>query len=1193
MCKQLFLTAVMVCITSMIVSSAAADPAFESLKPNQVISDFRIETVYEDDAGKAMGGRFRHVPSGFILDLLRIQSVPQAFIWVNSIPPSDKGEPHTCEHLLLGKGTKGRYVGSLEAMSLGNSSAFTAQLQTCYHFHTPAGADVFFNLMQHQLDALLHPNFSDEEIRREVCNVGYTVNPADSSLRLEEKGTVYNEMVSGYERPWSYLGREMGLLQYGAGHPLCNDAGGFPDSIRAMVPEDMWRFIENTYHLNNMGVIVALPDDVTLHDCLAKTSALLAKVEPDAKIGDDPATLDDRLPPPRSAAPGAIRIVSFPNENEDQPGLLIYGWTPSLSYDNNEGYLLDLLIANLAGGETSNLYRKFIDSQTRAMDLGANAVFGWVSSDKGHPVSIGLNNIKREVATESMIDSVRSVILSELRAIASMPDGSDALKEFNKRARSRVMERNRDLKKLLNTPPGFGFRGGVADWFGHLQHLRKAPGFRKRLTLDSELQFAGTQLASAKNIWRDYIQKWGLLEHIPYGVAARPSADMIKETEAARTARIDSYIAGLQQQYGVSSKEVAMRRFKADYDVKTAVIDGEARKIPMPKFISNPPMTLDDQLRWTNHKLPGGGRVVNSTFENMSSATVGLAFRMDVVPESLLFYAAALPTLLTEVGVLKDGKPVSYDDMKERIRREIYDLRTYFSVNDRTERVELVAKASGNDAAESQIAMDWLGSILYDADWRIENLPRLRDAIDLSLGSLRNTMRGSEESWVMDPANAYWRQTNPLILTTGCFLTQTHALHRLRWRLKDAGSPATLAEFSGFMDKLAAMPSQTDRDHLASALAILQGKDVAAEKLNDAITAAKSKCDALSPATRELVRDAANDLQLTLADLPDNSLQGDWTYLCHQMSADLAVPPKTALAELGSVMKLLRHADNVRSFVIGNTPNQKALEPRIQALLAGLDQSPSKHLAYSGSPRIVNRLRERTPGLGRPVFVGLLNENTRSGVLVNSVKGASFVDFDPEAIKKFLSARLYGGHGAHSMFMKTWSAGLAYSNGLRYDESQGRLIYYAERCPDLAQTMQFVVNELKKAPYDTSLAEYAISRAFAEYRSGSSFEERGEAMAADLEDGVTPDAVRRFRQGVLAQRDSRDLFGDLNSRMEYTYGQVLPGYGPKKADVADAVYFIVGPEKQFKSYEQYLRSTEGDATVYRLYPRDFWLVRPN
>jgi hypothetical protein len=241
-------------------------------------------------------------------------------------------------------------------------------------------------------------------------------------------------------------------------------------------------------------------------------------------------------------------------------------------------------------------------------------------------------------------------------------------------------------------------------------------------------------------------------------------------------------------------------------------------------------------------------------------------------------------------------------------------------------------------------------------------------------------------------------------------------------------------------------------------------------------------------------------------------------------------------------------------------------------------------------PRIVARLQDRVPELDRPVYVGLVNDNTRSGVHINSTNSANYLSTDREALLDFLSSRLYGGGGAHSMFMKTWGAGLAYSNGLRHNESMGRLTYYAERCPDLAQTMQFVVNELKKAPYDTSLAQYAIAQAFAGYRGGEGYEQRGEAMAADLADGVTPDKVNQFFDGVMGLRDSRDLYSDLHQRMEYTYGKILPGYGPSGTDVSDAMYFVIGPEKQMQSYEQYLKSAEGDVTLYRIYPRDFWLV---
>jgi hypothetical protein len=154
------------------------------------------------------------------------------------------------------------------------------------------------------------------------------------------------------------------------------------------------------------------------------------------------------------------------------------------------------------------------------------------------------------------------------------------------------------------------------------------------------------------------------------------------------------------------------------------------------------------------------------------------------------------------------------------------------------------------------------------------------------------------------------------------------------------------------------------------------------------------------------------------------------------------------------------------------------------------------------------------------------------------------------------------------------------------------LIYYAERCPDLAQTIQFVVNELRKAKPDSALAEYAVAQAFAAYRSGSRYEWRGEAMASDLADGLTPDKVKRFREGILELRKDPELYKKLFAIMENTYGEVLPGYGPRGDSVADAVYFIIGPESQFRNYEDYLHSVEGNVTLFRLYPRDYWLVKP-
>jgi Zn-dependent M16 (insulinase) family peptidase len=1180
------------CMGAILSSSARGDTELAKLKPDQKIASFKTANIYENELGQAVGARFRHIPSGFILDLLRIQSVPQAFMWVNSFPPSDKGEPHTCEHLMLGKGTRGRYVASLEEMSLGNSSAFTGQLQTCYHFHTAGGASAFFNLMEAKLMALVHPDFSDEEIRREVCNIGYSTDLTNFAIRLEEKGTVYQEMLGSYEKPWGNLGRELGLLLYGKGHPLSYDAGGYPADIRNMVPDDMRKFIAKNYHLSNMGEIISIPDDMSLEDCLTHISNILKKVEPDAKEGIDPASADENLPVPIPSPEGKVSLVSFPSQSENEPGLLVYAWPADLQYDNNEAYILDLLMTNLASGETSNLYHKFIDSQTRVMDLGSNSVFEWISSDIGHAIYLGFGNVKVDALNEATIDSVRSLIIEEISKIAKLPDGSSELKSFNERALNRIIEHRRDLRNFLNTPPGFGFRGTSSRWLDHLKHLQKSGGFTKRLTLDDELKFAEEKLSSNKNFWRDYIAKWGLLKKSPYAVASRPDSNLLAQTGKAHDERIKAFIDQLEMRFDVNDEQKAVSRFKIEYDAKTRIIDSTAAAIPMPKFIDNPPLTLDDQLHYRVDKLPGGGDLVTSTFENMTSATVGLAFHMDVIPESLLLYTSVLPSLLTEVGAIKE-RTYAYDEMKEALRREIMDLQAYYSVNYRDERVELVFRASGGDSLESLDAMKWLEAILFQPLWTKENLPRLRDVIDQVLGDFRNTMRGPEENWVDDPANAYWRQSDPLILSTSSFLTEIHSYQRLRWLLKDSGSPETAAEFSSFMRQLSAVSDWANRDKLDTLLAVLTGTQKLGNEPQSEISSIFEQYNHLSKPAYNLASDAVHDLTLSLAEVPDSSLSSDWKYLCAQMDADLQVLPEKTLENLNAIMNLIRRRDNVRGFMIANSVNQNALRPLINSLVERLQARPSQRQTYDRKPLIISRLQEHSSGVERPIFVGLVNDNTRSGVHINSAPCASFLDDDPEMLLRFLSARLYGGGGAHSMFMQTWSAGMAYSNGLRSNEFTGRMIYYAERCPDLAQTMQFVVNELKNATRDSSLAEYAVAQAFAAFRSGSRYEARGEAIAADLADGVSPDTVRRFRQGILALRNSPALYDKLWSRMENVYGQILPGYGPRADSVDGAIYYIIGPESQFRSYEKYIHSVEGNFPVFRLYPRDYWIVRPN
>ena len=289
----------------MTISTAALaqNITLDKLSPGGSVNGFKVTSIYLNDADKPMGARFIHDRSGFTLDVLQIESVPQGYTWVNSIPVSDQGEPHTQEHLLLGKGTTGRAFASLDTMWLSASTAFTQQWRTSYHFNTAAGPDVFFDLFAAELNAMLNPNYTDEEIRREVRNFGITQDP-DGKLRLEEKGSVYNEMVSSTGNPYRQLFRAAGHLIYGPEHPLAMNSGGEPSGIRTMKPEDIRNFHKNSYFLANMGTIVSFPKSVPLSSILSRTDAILDKLQPKQETRKAQSLTD--LPEPKPARTGSI-----------------------------------------------------------------------------------------------------------------------------------------------------------------------------------------------------------------------------------------------------------------------------------------------------------------------------------------------------------------------------------------------------------------------------------------------------------------------------------------------------------------------------------------------------------------------------------------------------------------------------------------------------------------------------------------------------------------------------------------------------------------------------------------------------------------------------------------------------------------------------------------------------------------------
>jgi len=1164
------------CVLSLLIAAGACQKegrCLENLAEGQTLHGFRLLNLYEDGAGRVMGGRLVSESHGFLVDLLRIQSVPQGFMWIKTVPWSDRGEPHACEHLLLGKGTQGRYVAALEEMTLGSSSAWTSQLNTVYHFNTLAGEGGFYQTLAARLKALVNPDFTDEEIRREVSHIGVAEDPATGALFLEEKGTVFTEMVSSFEGPGYPLWGTVGDLLYGKDHPAANSSGGHPDSMRTMRAEDLWEFHREHYRPAKMGIIASLPDEMSLGEFLERLGGILEGVCPEGDASGELGMNALTLPPPAPPEPsGALRVLPYASENPQDPGRVLLSWPAQNELDAEGLFLLRIFLESFAGGAGTPLYDAFIGSETRRMDLGARSVWGYLDEGPGFPIQFGLNGVRAERIDKATLAELRALLVEEIRGIHALADGSAALREFNERATSRLSSYRKQLVQALDQPPMFGYRRGAAGyWQRLLRQVEREEGFRKSLVLAERFAAAESLLAEKENIWRGLIDEWRLLDADPHVVGVRPSPELLREARASKVERLARFLAHCRNHYQTVDEQEAIARYKADFDATTAELEALAAEDQLPRFIDDPPLTLDDQLDYEMLTLPAGPPLMAATFDNMSSATLGIALGLDVLPADLLPTLPLLRRALVEAGATIGGELVGYVEMQERLRREVTSYSAYFDLEPEHGRAELVLRGSAGDEEEMAALLSWMEASLWSPYLEEDNLPRLRDIVDQALTRLRSRMQGSEESWVNDPAEAYRYQDDPLYLSAGSFLTQTHHLHRLKWLLREQPVVDDGEALRRFLDQLSAEGAGQGRDGLMALLDAAPAKPTGEE-------------------AAALADEIVSSLRRSLSDLPDASLSADWSYLLGEIARDLAMPPAVTLARLRASLDLLQGADNARLFLVSSGGAREAALPGISQLAERLGKEPSRRIDHRGDARILARLRERGGPAERPLFVGLVNDNTRNGTVIFSARNADTWDDDPEKVLDALAGKLYGGGGGHGLFMRTWAAGLAYSNGYSYSDVSGFTRYYAERCPDVAQTMRFVTGILESAEVDDELVEYAVALAFGRSRAAGRYESRGEAMAADLVDGVGPEVVRAYREQVLALRERKDLAAELKARMEGVYGQVLAGYGQPLSASRDGVFFLIGPEEQFASMEDYIAAVEQPRSVQRLYPRDFWLV---
>ena len=1187
--------------------------SFEALKAELDSAEhWVLQNAYADEsvAGRTSGFRATH-GTGFVLDVLWVNSAPQALLWVNTPLDSDRGEAHTCEHVLLGKGRRGREVSSRAELCLAQSTAFTGRLRTCYTFQCP-GRDSFFTLLGAKLAALLAPDASDVEVSREVCHFGLL-----GSSTVEELGTVYVEQRAAFQQA-NYVGyHKLNQLLYGRHHPLSFEAGGTPQGIRAACPEHVRAFHNARYVLGGMGAVLALapcnPTELLLrlHQCL-----ITARDTPrpwlngggEATTAAPAAELEERwLPPAEPAPPGTVRTVRVPLGDATAPGQLVAAWPSVMPHvEGPESSvalsMLQLLVALVANGRTSELHSTLVTSGM----WGATSISGYVSSEPGRAVFIALDGLPRTAAAEDATQSYTAAceaIRAAFEKVASFADGSPALEAFNARALSHLSTMERSSRQFLSAPPRFGVRGVHAEWLEHLfdaQRCAKPGATTIHLSFVGEAAALRAALRSSKNEWAPHIAAWGLAARLPVAVATQACDIFAAQLERERADRLQAFYDNVlsAEPDGVTDdrRAAALARFRSAFDAATETTKTEIATFDPPADL---PMTEDESLDASQLVLPGGGCLLAARFIGMTGCHAGVALSLAGLPPRMFRVLVGLAPLLKSVGVTpRRGGFVEYRELCSHFQNEVLYLDARLSASRTSGRVELVMRTAGLTVEEALAGLDWLEALLNAPDLTPRALERFREAVDEAYSAARSLTERRAEFWQDTVAASCLEAVTAPYLLVENHAARTHALHRLRWRLKAV--PADVGAAAACLGSLSRLPSYGHtRALLESALAAAESG--AFEPGHDLL---RQTFDAAPPSAQTMLRAACASLRTLLSGVPDGSFARDWAALCAELTADVLDPPEAVLGELAEMLRFVRRRGRARALLASGPDQHPQLCAALRALVARLPADASPLHGASVSAVALRRAASRgaeIPCTGLPPCIAIvLPRLSVGGVVCMAACASTQLMNDEDKLLDALAAQTVAGGGAHSLFMRLWSTGLAYSCGISVALTEGRLRFYADTCPDVAKCLMAAASEVaqdSRASAEPGRADYAIAQCFTSRAGTSTPEARTEAAASDEADGRGAECVRALRLALHKLRSRVALADELHARAPCVLGALLPGalsrpWSPVgwsgSHSAPGSTMVIVGPEVQAAGVEAMLGGQAGP--MLRLYERDFWVV---
>ena len=368
------------------------------------------------------------------------------------------GFAHFFEHLLF-EGTKNIERGTwmkLVSSRGGNNNANTSQDRTYYYEVFPSNQLEFGLWMESE--RMLHPVI--DQIGVDTQN---EVVKEEKRLRMDN---------SPYGQILQVVGENLFKV-----YPYKDPNIGYMEDLDAATLEEFIAYKEKYYGPNNAVLVVAGDIDID------KTKSMIEQYFGPVPTGQNVV----RNFPVEEPITEEVRAKAY-DPNIQIPATIVAYRTPGFA--SREAYVLDMISTYLSDGKTSKLYKKMVDEQKQALQIGA---FNLGQEDYGMYLIFGLP------VGENTLETLNTEIEEE---IAAVRDGLIAEKDFQK-------IQNKFENDFVNANSSVeGIAGSLATYYmlyGDTSLINKQIDIYRSITREEIQQVAQQYLQPNQRVVIDYL----------------------------------------------------------------------------------------------------------------------------------------------------------------------------------------------------------------------------------------------------------------------------------------------------------------------------------------------------------------------------------------------------------------------------------------------------------------------------------------------------------------------------------------------------------------------------------------------------------------------------------------------------------------------------------------------------------------